>query len=88
MKTRIIITIAAALLVSGCSIAPTKLPEVSGELVEYRRTDPLGGTTITAKGVDVTEHEVRADEVTWDTRYPTWNVYLSVKGYKRQRSKE
>lgn len=82
MKTRILLAI-AALALSGC--ASYKLPDVAGRSVEYRRFDPFGGTVITAKGVEVTETEVRAEEAVWDTKYPTWGVYLKVEGYRRAR---
>lgn len=85
MKTKLTVLLAlAALALSGCA-SRYSLPEIAGKSVEYRRFDPFGGTVITAKGVEVTATEVTADEAVWDTKYPTWGVYLKVEGYKRAR---
>lgn len=74
----------ACLLLTGCT-SSFKLPEVSGKVVDYKRTDPFGGTTVVAKGVQVTEDKVKADEVTWTTIYPQVSITLRVEGYERKR---
>lgn len=75
----------SALLLSGCM--SYRLPEVQGDQVVYRRTDPLGGTTIDAKGVRVTKTFIKADHVSWTVTYPQWSVHLAVDGYKQRRDK-
>ena len=63
-----------------------------GETREARgvrpRTDPFGGTHIDATGVKVTDKEVTAETANFAVTYPSFNVKLTVKGYKRQRAKE
>lgn len=73
------------LLICGCS--SYNLPQVQGQNVVYHRTDPFGGTTIEAKGVNVTETYVSAEHASWNTTYPTWSVQLSVDGFKQKRDK-
>lgn len=85
MKTVILLT--AVLALTGCSSSRYVLPNVSGESITYSRTDPLGGTQIEATGVKVTDEAVTADTASWNTTYPSFSVKLTVKGYKRERSK-
>lgn len=84
MKTRLALLLIAAVGLTGCANS-YKLPEVSGKLVDYKRTDPFGGTAIIAKGVEVTPDVVRAEEATWTTTYPQFSVSLRVVGYERKR---
>jgi hypothetical protein len=72
---------------SGC-VSRYRLPAIASDELFYRRTDPLGGTTVTAQGVQVTEFEVTAESVEWVTAYPSFNVSLTVKGYRRERTKK
>lgn len=79
----------AALLValgSGGCMSRFTLPEVSGSSLEYKRTDSLGGTTISASNVEVTETEVKAERASWVTTYPQFSVSLTVTDYKRKRA--
>ena len=82
-----IIGVLCLLALTGCA-SSYKLPNVSGDSVVYSRTDPLGGTQIEATNVVVTPTEVRADTASWNTTYPSFSVKLTVKGYKRERTKE
>ena len=84
MKT--VILLVALLALSGCASKYT-LPNIQGESVTYSRTDPLGCTQIEATNVKVTDTEVTADTASWNTTYPSFSVKLTVKGYKRERSK-
>lgn len=79
MKT--IIALLCAVLLSGC--ASYKLPAINAESFSYHRTDPAGGTTITAKNVKVDTSKVKAEEATWTTTYPTFSLHVEVKGYER-----
>lgn len=81
MKTIIVPLLVLAL--SGCA---HQLPAVSGKSVEYVRTDPLGGTTISAQRVVITDDEVNAERVVWDTKYPLFHIRLTVEGYSRKRT--
>ena len=74
----------AAICLSGCATT-LKLPEVSGSLVEYRRTDPCGGTHVVARDVQVTDDAVKAASVTWSTTYPQFSITLNVENYERKR---
>lgn len=74
---------AGALFLSGC--ASYRLPAVTAQEVNYRRTDPLGGTQITAKNVKSDEEKVSADEATWLTNYPWFSVSVTLKGYERKK---
>lgn len=86
MKTTAQITLALAMLaLSGCA-TNFRLPNVEGESVSYTRTDPLGGTHIEATNVKVTDTEVTAETANFAVTYPSFNVKLTVKGYKRQRT--
>ncbi len=80
MKNLLIIL--AALALSGC--ASYRLPAVTAESIDYHRTDPIGGTKITAKGVKVTDGKVKAEEATWVTQYPQFSVTVTIKGYERK----
>lgn len=71
---------------SGCVNNKFILPAVQGEAITYKRTDPLGGTTIEATNVRVTERAVTADTASWNTVYPSFTFQLTVKGYKRERT--
>lgn len=79
MKTLLIIAI--ALLLSGCT--SYNLPAINAASFSYHRTDPAGGTTITAKNVKVDADKVKADEAQWTTTYPTFSLHVEVKGYER-----
>ena len=83
---KILLLLIAALSLTGCASKYT-LPNIQGESVTYSRTDPLGGTQIEATNVKVTDTEVTADTASWNTTYPSFSVKLTVKGYKRERSK-
>lgn len=87
MKTRIhflaVLLAITAFCLSGCSTF--KLPEVQGQQVTYRRTDPIGGVTIEAKNVKVTEKYVTAEHASWSVTYPQFTMQLTVDGYKRKR---
>lgn len=85
MKAMILLI--AALALSGCASRYT-LPNVSGDAVTYSRTDPLGGTQIEATNVKVTNEAVTADTASFNTTYPAFTVKLTVKGYRRERTKE
>lgn len=82
MKTRIAIITLAALLLGGC--ASYKLPAVTAAEISYHRTDPVGGTQITATNVRVDGDAVKADDATWVTTYPAFSVSVHVKGYERK----
>lgn len=69
------------LLLSGC--ASYQLPAINAKEFSYHRTDPAGGTTITAKNVQVDDTKVKAEEATWTTTYPTFSLHVEVKGYER-----
>jgi hypothetical protein len=73
-----------ALSLSGC-VSSFKLPEVAGKSFVYSRTDTFGGTTIRAKGVEVTADTVKAESVHWLTQYPQFKIELTVEGYERKR---
>lgn len=79
MKT--ILSILCAVLLSGC--ASYKLPAINAAEFSYHRTDPAGGTTITAKNVKVDAEKVKAEEATWTTTYPSFSLHVEVKGYER-----
>lgn len=85
MKTllRLALPLALALL-TGC-VSTFRLPEITAVNVEYTRSDPLGGTTVTAKNVAVNDKTVTADEAVWDTKYPAVTIRLKVTGYERKR---
>ena len=83
MKTLLIIAI--AVLLSGC--ASYQLPAINAAEFSYHRTDPAGGTTITAKNVKVDADKVKADEAQWTTTYPTFSLHVEVKGYERDLKK-
>jgi len=87
MKTKSCIIAIVALALTGCA-SNFRLPNVEGESVSYTRTDPFGGTHIDATGVKVTDKEVTAETANFAVTYPSFNVKLTVKGYKRQRAKE
>jgi PBP1b-binding outer membrane lipoprotein LpoB len=74
----------AAILLSGC--ASITLPEVTAGKIEYHRTDPLGGTHITAIGVQVDREKgvVTAETVTWNTTYPAFSVQATITDYERK----
>lgn len=73
-----------ALLCGGCA-SSFKLPEVAGKSVTYSRKDTFGGTTITAKGVQVTATEILAEVVTWNTTYPQFSLVVTVEGFSQKR---
>lgn len=77
----------AAFCLTGCA-SSFKLPEVAGKSVTYRRTDPFGGTTVSATNVVVTAEEIRAGSVTWTTGYPQFSISLTVEEYVQKREKE
>lgn len=76
-----ILLVCAVLLLSGC--ASYKLPAINAAEFSYHRTDPAGGTTITAKNVKVDTSKVKAEEAAWTTTYPTFSLHVEVKGYER-----
>lgn len=87
MKTILTLIIATAIIgLTGC--ASFKLPAITAEELSYHRTDPIGGTQITAKKVKVTEGKVKAEEATWTTQYPSWTISVQVKGYERKLTKK
>lgn len=75
-------------LVVGCSSGPMKidLPEISASKISYHRTDPAGGTKITAEGVSDEDTVVKAKKVTLDTTYPSFSVSIVVEDYERKKS--
>lgn len=85
MKTSLLIVCAACL--TGCT--HFNLPEVTAENAEYHRTDPFGGTHITATGVRVDKDAgtIKADSATWTTTYPAFSVRATIKGYERKLAK-
>lgn len=82
MKTKIILFL-AALLLSGC--ASYRLPDVTAQEVNYRRTDPFGGTQITAKNVRSGANSITADEAMWVTTYPSFSISVTLRGYERKK---
>jgi len=72
---------------SGCT--SFTLPEVTAGKVEYHRTDPLGGSHVTAIGVRVDREAgvVRAESVTWNTTYPAFSVQATITDYERKLTK-
>lgn len=79
-----LLVLLAALLLGGCSAMPQNLPAVVADEIAYQRNDPLGGSVITAKNVNVDGEHVRAEEASWKTTYPAFSISLHVKGYKRK----
>lgn len=81
---RILITLIVllALASAGCSTLQ-KLPPITASEIDYKRTDPLGGTTVHAEEVvtDPATNTVRAKSITWEIIYPQWTVHLSAKDY-------
>lgn len=73
-----------ALLLAGCA-SKFDLPPVEGARFTYVRSDPLGGTTIEATGVKITETDISAEHASWSTKYPQFSVQLSVDGYHQVR---
>lgn len=76
--------VACALCFTGCM--NIQLPPVSASKVEYHRTDPLGGTHVTATDVAV-DHAagvVRAKSVTWNTTYPSFSIQATITDYERK----
>lgn len=71
-------------LSSGCMSTLMKLPPISGDSIEYDRTDGLGGTHISAKGVRARpDGTLDAEEATWTTTYPQFSIHVKVVGYKQ-----
>lgn len=81
MLTAIVLILAAALL-SGC--VSYKLPAITAQEFNYRRTDPVGGTQIKAVNVRVDGEAVKADAASWNTTYPAVSLTVEVKGYERK----
>jgi len=71
---------------SGC-VGKIKLPEINADRVEYKRSDPWGGSTITITGLSVTKEEVKCEEYTRVTGYPSFNQSIRVINYSRPRSR-
>lgn len=88
LKERVRYEIFRALLVgsvvlsfSGC--ASLNLPPISGDSVDYKRTDPAGGTQIHAEGVTLNKDgTVNAALLTWNTTYPFFTVSVTAKNVK------
>lgn len=82
MKTRFLISLAVGLVLAlsvGCSSLPNV---VSVDELEYKRTDPVGGTTITAKGVKIEGNSATVEEWNRETHYPSFNQTVKLKGAK------
>jgi len=80
----------AVLIVAGCSgcatqIGDLKLPEISATSIEYKRTDPVGGTRITAIGVEDKGDRITADELKVQVTYPAITLDVVVKDYVRRK---
>lgn len=87
MKTLTSLLIASVLIgLTGC--ASYKLPAITATEINYHRTDPAGGTQVTAKDVKITDGKVKAAEATWTTTYPMWSISVQVKGYERKLTKK
>ncbi len=69
---------------SGCMSTLMKLPPISGDVIQYDRTDSFGGTHITAKGVKARpDGTLDAEEAEWTTTYPQFTFHVKVVGYKQ-----
>jgi len=77
----------SALSLQGCT--NFTLPEVSAERAEYHRTDPFGGTSITATGVKVDRAAgtIKTESATWTTTYPSFSIRATINGYERKLAK-
>lgn len=72
---------------AGC-LSRINIPEISAESIEYRRTDPFGGSTIIITKPSVTETDVTCEEYSRVTTYPSFNQSITVKNYHRKRAKQ
>jgi hypothetical protein len=69
---------------TGC-VHKLELPAITAKKIVYSRGDPLGGTHIEADNVVATDDRVTADRAVWVTKYPSFNVSVTVEGYERTR---
>lgn len=79
---KLLLLLLCVVALSGCATYQ-KLPEITAESFDYRRTDPFGGTQIHADKVQNLPDKVIAENVTWSTTYPQFTVAISVKNYTR-----
>lgn len=90
MKTRLksIVTLGACVALAGCK--NFELPEVAASEVEYRRSDPFGGTQISATGVKIDKAAglLKADSAEWSTTYPSFSINARVKDYEQKLKKQ
>lgn len=71
--------LSSVLCFTGCASIP---PVVSVEQLDYSRSDPAGGTTITAKGIKLEDGKLTVDEYSRETHYPSFNQSVKLKGAK------
>ncbi len=82
----------AGFVIAGCtgcatrSIGKIELPDISAASITYKRSDPAGGTVITAKGVVDHGAYVTADQLNLTTIYPSFSVSIDVEKYVRYKS--
>ncbi len=88
MKHKQLFIILACAALCGCSTL-TKLPPITASQIDYKRTDPFGGTTIHAEGIDVdgTTKTVKAKVITWTTMYPQFSLVVSARDYVQEPAK-
>ncbi|MBS0328209.1 MAG: hypothetical protein JSR30_00020 [Proteobacteria bacterium] len=84
-KLALFVVAVAGLSTAGC-LSSIRLPAIEGQQVTYHRTDPIGGTTIEARNVRVTDQEVTAEHLSWSTTYPQFTFQITVDGYRRART--
>jgi len=87
MKTCIVIVFCAtsSFILTGCG----SLPKVaSAEELTYQRSDPFGGSTISAKGIKWENGKLSVDEYSRSTHYPSLNQSVTIKGAKFEKAED
>lgn len=69
-------------LLAGCG----RVPAINAKLVRYESSYPIGGTSITIEGVEVTDTEVKAASYERTTKLWGFTQSVQIEGYRRERT--
>lgn len=86
LRHRVSLSLFRALLASGAILScvgcqTLKLPAVTADIFDYKRSDTWGGTVIHAEAVKSDGATVSAAVVQWNTTYPFFNIAVSAKNF-------
>lgn len=72
-----------------CFTACGSVPKfVAVKKLAYTRTDPAGGTTITAQGIEYKDGKLTVDQYSRETHYPSFNQSIKLEGAQFEKAED